>query len=336
MTVPFPVQWADVNLQDLLPEEIVSLVQDVLVPITDFVVTSAEASKAYFEILKLTSGFIPPTADPILLGIQASVDSLSSLLNDLENAGGTLLVVPPIQGGLDGFGNFIRSQLSNLRKPDVPNFSEEAFIGSFGALAYAPDLVSIELIHDDLVAQVSVDDNLIRKLQLDTLVDTATYHSHSLKYKIAKTASPQPDSPWVTLQASQFIPKSGEITEDIRAYLSGINTQVAVNPLDDIIALAQGSIDNATALASSLQTTAEFIESVFPDLPLKFFKQSATDGGTAGLSESTKDWFDKTKHPELAEIPNNSWMSGYIVVWGGPDFDSVQNIYDIWNDLFLP
>lgn len=336
MAEPFPVEWQDVNLADMLPEEITDLVQDVLVPITDFIGGAAEVSKATFQLLKSTTEYIPPVIDPTLLGIQASIGILTELINNLENAGGSLLVIPPSPGGLNQFGNVIRTQLSNKRNQEVPNYPPTAYAGAFGAVAYAPDLVAIRLIHDKIVLNVSVDDNIERKLGTDTLVGSTKFAAHDLKFKLARTASPQPDTPWVTVKASQLIPKSGEIAENIKQYLSGINTQIAASPFDSLIDLAQATIDSATAIAANLQTTADFIESVFPDTPLKFYKVEPKVGGSAGIFESTKDWFDITKHTEIEDVPENGWVTGYIVVFGASDLTSAQDIYTIWNDLLLP
>lgn len=330
------VEWSDLNLEDLLPTAITTLVQDLLVPITDFISTSAEASKAVFEVLKVTSGFIPPTVDPILAGVQATIDTLTNLINDLQNAGGSLLLLEPQKGGPNQFGNAIRTALANDRIPEVPVFSSDAYIAAFGVMGFAPDVVTIDLVRDDIVSGVSASDNIVGKLGIPTLVETANFKSHDLKFKLAQSATPQPDTPWVTVQASQFIPKSEEIATDIKAYLSGTNTSIALNPLDELIALAQNVADSATQIATDLQTTAEFLESLFPDTSVKFFKLAPTEGGTEELSEATKDWFDTTTQENLSDVPKNSYTTGYIVVMGAPDLTELQTIYDIWDDLFLP
>lgn len=330
------IEWSDVNLEDFLPTDIIDLVESTLVPITDFISLSADALAASFELIKLTSGYIPPVVDPILAAIQATIALLSAQLNDLKNAGGSLMLIPPRPGGTTTFGNTLRSALANTRNPEVPIFSELAVVAAFGLLAYAPDSVAIRLPYDAIVSSVSVSDNIIRKLKIDVLVGTGKFESHDRNFKIAKSASPQPDTPWTTIQASYFIPKSGEIIETIIQYLGAVNTQIATNPLDDMIALANQTADQAAKIAADLQVTADFIESAFPNLPVKMFKVPPQSGGTASIAESSKDWFDTLQQTALIDVPSNAWTAGYIVVIGGPDFTQTQAIYDIWDDVFLP
>lgn len=330
------VVWETHNLQDFLPSSLTSLVQDVLVPITDFIGSAAALTKANFELLKASSSFSVPSVDPVLLGIQASLNTLNGLLTDLKSAGGSLLLVPPQPGGTTSFGNVVRTALANMRNPEVPDFSESAAVACFGMLVSAPDSVGVRLMYDDLVLSVSVSDNIVRKLGIDTLVGTGRFVSHDLSFKIAGSASPQPDTPWVTMQASQFIPKSLDIVSKITQYLSAINTQIVVNPFDKIIDIAQQTADKAAALASSLQVTADFIEAVFHDLPIHFFRVEPQTGGTKSISESTKNWFDVKKQTQLVDVAANAWVAGYIVVIGASTLSETTNVYNIWNDLFFP
>lgn len=330
------IEWSDVNLKDLLPTAIIDLVQSTLVPITEFVSTSAVALKANLQIIKLASSFVPPTIDPVLAGISATITVLSNQINDLKNAGGSLMLLPPQPGGTTTFGNTLRTALANTRNPEVPNYSENAYVAAFGLLCFAPDSVAIRLPYDSIKSGVSVSDNITRKLKIDTLIGTGKFQAHDLSFKIAKSATPQPDTPWTTIQASYFIPKAGEILEAIKQYLGAVNTQIVTNPLDNIIALAQQIADQATKIATDLQVTADFVESAFPDLPVKFFKVPPQSGGTLSISESSKDWFDTLQQTALNDVPSNAWTAGYIVVIGAPDPTSLQSIYDIWENVFLP
>lgn len=330
------VEWSDSNMEEFIPEDIIALVEEVLVPVTSFVSDAAEASAVLAEAAKLLSSAIPPTPDPLLLGIQALVNQLDDLLNDLVNTGGSLLLVPPFTAGLKRFSNFIRRELVNTRNAEVPNFSKSAYIGAWGVMAHAPDVVGIQAIYNDLVLGVSVDETISRKLNIPSLISTANFAAHDLKFKLARTAAPQEDTPWVTMQASQFIPKSGEIVRSISQYLVGINSQIARNPLDEFIDLSNQVAATAQAFSDDLQRTADFIDAVFPDIPIKLFKASPTIGGTEALTLSLLDWFDADQHTELSDVSDNAYTAGYIIVYGAPSLAQAQAIEAGWDALFLP
>lgn len=334
--IPLDVTWSDVDLQDFIPTDIIALIDDVLAPITDFVSSSASILKAEMQLLQALSGSILPAVDPVLAGISASVTALQTLINDLNNTGGQLLLIPPQPGGLTQFGNFIRLALNNPRLQESPNLTDTAFSAGFGALAFAPDLATTRIFFDDLAGSVTVEENIQRKLGVEAFVQTAKFNSHTTKFKVAQSATPQPDTPWTGVSAGKLIPKSEEVVQEINSYLSAINTQIATDPFDDFVNLTDQVIANTTVLADDLNETAEFIENAFPELPIKHFVFEPQEGGNNAISESTKDWFDKRNHEELEDVPDKSFVTGYFITYGRADLSAVQTIHDVWVSLFLP
>jgi len=298
---------------------------------------SAAASKAIFELLKLFTDTIPRFVDPIFAAISAALEALDNLLNDLINTGGFLLVIPPQRGGLNGFGNFVRVALSNDRLIDRPRFTEDAFVAAFGGFAFAPDNLVAQTFATTFNRFLSADEFIRRKSGVEALVSTATFRAHDTKFKLARSASPIEDGPWVSVSAAKFIPKAGDLVADISSYLRGINRQVKSNPFDDFIRLTDQIIANADQFADDIEETADFIDASFPDLPIKFFKVDPQSGGTDAVFESTKDWFNRQAHIEdLEDVPENSFITGFFVYIGGPDLSTVTEQLTVWETLLLP
>lgn len=329
-------QWSEVNLEEFVPTPIIDLVESVAEPILEFVGDAAALARTQAQLLKLTTANVVAATDPVIAAIAATLTSLDNTLNDLINTGAGLVIVPPQLGGLANFGNALRVALTNTRLQNRPTISEQGYVAGFGALAYAPDLVTIRAYHNDIVGAIAADDYLKLKLGLTELERTGSFQRHDLKYKLARSAGPQPDAPWTSVSAGKFIPKSAQLVGNISAYLQGVSTKAKTDPIDRFITSVDRFITNVDSVLEQLQQTVDFIENAFPDLPLKLWRVSPQAGGTQSVADSTRVWLDKTTNTILQDVPNNAFVTGFFVLIGATELVTVQANYDIWDDLILP
>lgn len=328
------VEWEDANLQQFLPGEITSLA-DILPPFQAFLEAVGLAKQTS---VALSQKFPPPTftPDPLLVGIQATLDTLRELTEDLINTGVSVLFVPVTTGGLRAHSRFIRANLLNSRDPRRPDFSDDAYVAGFGMLGFGIDNLAVDQIKRSFEGAFLTDENTQRIADKVRLERVGKFFDPFKKNKIAGTAKPIPDSPWVTLRASDFIPKAGEVLNKVQSFLASLQSHIDSEQITKYIKFIDQTLTQVAETITAVDDVLNFINESFPDLPLKFYSFRAQSGGTDAVANSIASWMNPALQPELEDVPGDAYTTGVFVMWGAPTFEEVQATYEFWQGFMFP
>lgn len=239
-------------------------------------------------------------------------------------------------GGLNGVQRYIRKNLRNRRDPARPNFSEEAYVGGFGFIAFGLDKATLDKVKDLITKGFFSDAMTRRKAGLETFAATTdltkVFTSAYEANRIALTARPIPDSPWIFTNVGKMLPAS--VFNDPLIALEGLLVGIlailgAADALfKKFLSFVQATLKQIEDLIRILNDVIELLDLLFLRFPLAIFSFEPQLGGTKAIEDSLSDWFSSAR-PQLNDVPDNSFMVGLFTMFGAPGLSEVQVTRDI-------
>lgn len=326
------VSWQEMNLQDLAPD--LAYLKTTLSALDVFYTAMGAVSQANAAFNALY-GPLLQKIDPALTAAQAVASTLRNQLNDIREAGMHLLLIPPRRGGYVEFGNNIRLHLLDTSDPRRPLLSSSSNIGAAGCFAYASNNIAADLLLTSLTDFVLFKEDLKKASGFDKVSATALetlqsgrdklavvdmYWSH-LKQQLRGTAQRPPvefkESVWLSATLADFIPGVNELFSRVDTLISSMTSMIpTTSQITKYLQFIGNQVSTFSALVSDVKDLIDYGLSLFTSLPLRVFGIPTFLGGTDELAQFIPTAFSTTQSV-LADVPDNSWCTGIIFVWGG-------------------
>lgn len=327
--------WHARSLADLFPAffETLGTIASGMLPLLDGLQIAINVAAVAQQVATLLPE-IPNAAELALnAAINVAIELLIDQIENLRNAGQSLILLPPTPGGYRGTARLIRQALLNFADAQRPDFEPIATVAGWGIIA-AADLATIQAIIDAFRKLFAASDRLAAQSGIVLAVPTKFLDPFAAN-KVAGRAAPIDTPPWMRARIVDLIPGADDAFDRLVGALRSLKSPLPTLPIIDYLEFLNRIIARIRAILELVAAIVALLQALFVDIPVRIIQFDAQFGTTQDIADSLTAWFNPSQ-PILADVPDNLFTCGVFAVIGSAEPFTVETQIDLLRSLFLP